>query len=122
MLKFSTQRTITTSGAALPRSPSGEPALVLRSIRGEEALSAIYTYVLDMVTPDSLDMLADDAANLDLRDMISNELTVSIQLEGISRSSGAERRHQHSGEAKYHADGQPDRDHREGGSGDQRRR
>lgn len=88
MLKFSTQRTITASGAALPRSPSGEPALVLRSMRGEEALSEIYTYLLDMVTPDSLDMLADDAANLDLRDMIGNELTVSIQLEGISRSSG----------------------------------
>jgi type VI secretion system secreted protein VgrG len=88
MLKFSTQRTITASGAALPRSPSGEPALVLRSMRGEEALSEIYTYLLDMVTPDSLDMLADDAANLDLRDMIGNELTASIQLEGISRSSG----------------------------------
>ncbi|CAD6508335.1 hypothetical protein LMG28727_00141 [Paraburkholderia kirstenboschensis] len=88
MLKFSTQRTITASGAALPRSPSGGPALVLRSIRGEEALSEIYTYLLDMVTPDDLDMLADDAANLDLRDMIGNELTVSIQLEGISRSSG----------------------------------
>ena len=55
MLKFSTQRTITASGAALPRSPSGEPALVLRSMRGEEALSEIYTYLLDMVTPDSLD-------------------------------------------------------------------
>ncbi|WP_027801639.1 type VI secretion system Vgr family protein [Paraburkholderia dilworthii] len=88
MLKFSTKRTVTAAGSALPGSPSGQPALVLRSIRGGEALSEISTYLLDMVTPDDLDMFTDDAANLDLRDMIGNELTVSIELEGISRSSG----------------------------------
>ncbi|REE23497.1 type VI secretion system secreted protein VgrG [Paraburkholderia sp. BL27I4N3] len=88
MLDFSTRRTITVSGAALPESPSGEPALVLRSIRGEEALSEIYTYTLDMVTPQDLDMFGDDAANLDLRAMIGRPLTVAIQLEGMSGVSG----------------------------------
>ncbi|TDY22476.1 Rhs element Vgr protein [Paraburkholderia sp. BL6665CI2N2] len=88
MLDFSTRRTITVSGAALPESPSGEPALVLRSIRGEEALSEIYTYTLDMVTPQDLDMFGDDAANLDLRAMIGRPLTVAIQLEGMSGVAG----------------------------------
>ena len=74
MLKFSTKRTLTASGSALPQSPSGELALVLRSIRGEEALSEIYTYLLDMVTPDDLHMFAADAENLDLRDMRSRDL------------------------------------------------
>ena len=83
MLNFSTLRTITASGAALPESPSGQPALLLRSIRGEEALSEIYGYTLDMVTPDGLDMLAAESANLDLRAMLGKELTVTIQLEGM---------------------------------------
>ncbi|WMY07419.1 type VI secretion system Vgr family protein [Paraburkholderia phenoliruptrix] len=91
MLKFPTQRTVTAGGAALPSTPSGEPALVLRAIRGEEAMSEIYTYTLEMVTPQGLDMFTEDAANLDLRDMVGNELTVSIQLEGMSRASGPSR-------------------------------
>src|ERR1700742_4821350 len=83
MLNFVTPRTLTVSGAALPTLPDGEPALQLRAIAGEEALSTIYEYELSLVTP--VDPLLPDstAANFDLKAMIGKELTVTIQLDGM---------------------------------------
>ncbi|MEA3087235.1 MAG: type secretion system secreted protein VgrG [Paraburkholderia sp.] len=76
-------RTLSVSGAALPASPLGGSALELRSIDGDEALSEIYTYTLNLITP--AEPLFPDrvAANLDLKAMIGKELTVSIQLDGM---------------------------------------
>ncbi len=83
MLTFSTTRTVTASGTALPVAATGEPALQLSRIDGEEVLSEMYSYVLEFLTPLNLPMLAGEAANLDLKRMIGKELTVTIQLDGI---------------------------------------
>jgi hypothetical protein len=83
MLDFSTRRTVTVSGPALPVSPIGEPALQLSAIGGRESLSEIYTYTLDCLTPLSLPMPEQWAANLDLKAMIGKELTVTVQLDGM---------------------------------------
>ncbi|WP_244197922.1 type VI secretion system Vgr family protein [Caballeronia ptereochthonis] len=71
------------SGAALPTAPTGEPALILRSIRGNETLSEIYSYAIDCYTPLESVVPQKVAANLDLKSMIGKELTVSIELEGM---------------------------------------
>ncbi|CAG9255731.1 type VI secretion system Vgr family protein [Paraburkholderia caribensis] len=81
MLTFVKSRIITMSGPALPVSPLGEPALETTGVAGEEALSAIYAYTLSCRTP--LEMPESEAANLDLKQMIGKELTVTIQLEGM---------------------------------------
>ncbi|SDC34982.1 type VI secretion system tip protein TssI/VgrG [Paraburkholderia lycopersici] len=74
-------RTFTVSGPALPTLADGEPALLLRRIRGEETLSTIYAYDLELVT--ALDLPDSMAANFDLKQMVGKELTVAIQLEGM---------------------------------------
>lgn len=83
MLDFSTSRTITVSGPAIPDSITGEPALQLSAINGRENLSEIYTYTLDCLTPLNSSMPDQAAANLDLKAMIRNELTVTVQLDGM---------------------------------------
>ncbi|TDY24084.1 type VI secretion system secreted protein VgrG [Paraburkholderia sp. BL6665CI2N2] len=83
MSNFMTPRTFTVSGAALPKLDDGEPALLIRSIRGEEALSKIYEYELGLVTPLSPLLPDSAAANLDLKAMVGKELTVTVQLDGM---------------------------------------
>ncbi|MBT2793216.1 type VI secretion system Vgr family protein [Paraburkholderia strydomiana] len=83
MLNFMTPRTFTVSGAALPSLDDGAPALHLRSIRGDEALSKIYEYELGLVTPRSPLLPDSIAANLDLKAMVGKELTVTVQLDGM---------------------------------------
>ena len=83
MLTFSTDRTITASGPALPLLPTGDPMLVLSSVSGSEELSEIYAYTAEFLTPPDLPMTEEAAANLDLKDMIGQTLTVSIQLDGM---------------------------------------
>ena len=77
------KRTITVKGAALPTAPTGESALLLRSIKGRETLSKVYAYTIDCGTPIDSVLSQQAAANLDLKSMIGKELTVSIQLEGM---------------------------------------
>jgi type VI secretion system secreted protein VgrG len=81
MLNFRTMRTLTLSGPALPLQSTGEPALLLESIRGEEALSEIYAYELFALTPLDSTMSMEKSANLDLLVMLGKELTVTIQLD-----------------------------------------
>ncbi|MDR5781886.1 type VI secretion system tip protein TssI/VgrG [Caballeronia sp. LZ065] len=81
------KRTITLSGAALPVAATGEPALRLRSINGEEALSRLYAYTIECATPLNSVMPDLAAANLDRNAMIGKELTVSIELEGMGLGS-----------------------------------
>ncbi|MFM0138788.1 type VI secretion system Vgr family protein [Caballeronia grimmiae] len=83
MIKFDTPRTLTVSGPALPTLPTGEDALHLVSIEGNEHLSKIYTYTLDLLTPANLPMLSAEAANFDLNEMVGQELTVTVQLDGM---------------------------------------
>ncbi|QCP54370.1 type VI secretion system tip protein VgrG [Trinickia violacea] len=81
MLDFAKPRTLTMSGPALPDGPDGEPMLELKGIIGEEALSEMYAYTLDCLTAPGLP--PDVASNIDLKSMIGQELTVTIQLEGM---------------------------------------
>ncbi|MDR5837784.1 type VI secretion system tip protein TssI/VgrG [Caballeronia sp. LZ034LL] len=81
------KRTITLSGAALPVAGTGEPALRLRSIEGEEVLSRLYAYTIKCATPLDSVMPGQAAANLDRNAMIGKELTVSIELEGMGLGS-----------------------------------
>jgi type VI secretion system secreted protein VgrG len=83
MPNFKTIRTLTLSGSALPRLSTGEPALLLESIEGEEELSKIYAYELFALTPLDSMMPMKNAANLDLLAMIGKELTVTIRLDGM---------------------------------------
>ncbi|KWK73219.1 type IV secretion protein Rhs [Burkholderia ubonensis] len=76
-------RTVMVGGPALPTTPVGEPALQLSAIHGNEALSEIYAYTLDCLTPPDLTMPEEQAANLDLKAMIGKALTVTVQLDGM---------------------------------------
>lgn len=76
-------RTVSIRGAAISTGPDGQPALLLRAIRGGEVLSTIYEYTLDCCTPLNSVMPQEAAANLDLKSMIGKELTVVIELEGM---------------------------------------
>jgi type VI secretion system secreted protein VgrG len=83
MLTFSTSRTVTASGPALPTLPTGDPVLQLSAIDGGEHLSKIYGYTLDFLTPPDLPLLDSETANLDVKAMLGKELTVTIQLDGM---------------------------------------
>ena len=83
MLSFTSNRTISVRGVALPKSSQDEPLLELRAIHGQEALSEVYTYTLDLATPSEPFVGETQAANLDLKSMIGKELTVVVQLDGM---------------------------------------
>ena len=82
MLNILKNRIITVEGGAIPQLADGSTALKLRRIIGEETLSEPYKYQLDLAT--ALDMPESEAANLDLQAMTGRELTVTIQLDGVS--------------------------------------
>jgi len=83
MQKFSRPRTLSINGAAVPLSPNGEPVLQLAAIEGEEELSKIYTYDLEVKTSLDAGLSDEEAANLNTLNMIGKELTVTIQLDGM---------------------------------------
>ncbi|WP_312239695.1 type VI secretion system Vgr family protein [Pantoea sp.] len=70
-------RIIAVTGDAIPLLADGSEALTLRRIVGKETLSEPFKYQLDLTT--SLDMPADEAANLNLEKMTGREVTVTIQ-------------------------------------------
>ncbi|ATE61631.1 type VI secretion system Vgr family protein [Thauera sinica] len=78
---FDAPRTLTAQSAALPQH-LGQPALVPVRLSGEEGLSSLFTYLLELKTPDALAFAPSLAANFDLAGMVGREITVSIQLEG----------------------------------------
>jgi len=99
MVNFATPRTITLSGDAVPMmtltqsvpGPTGPqtlsasaPMLLVRSLRGEERLSEIYTYELDTITNSEPTLSAQEAASLDLKKMVGNAICISTQIEGQS--------------------------------------
>ena len=57
--------------------------LALRELRGEEKLSHIYSYELDLVTSLEPYVSFEQAANIDLKKMIGLPLTITIGLEGM---------------------------------------
>jgi len=80
-LGSSNSNAMTVSGPAIPRTSQGEPLLELRSLHGEERLCEIYAYTLELVTPSRSSASPDAAANIDLKQMIGNALTITLPLD-----------------------------------------
>ncbi|MEG0279426.1 MAG: type VI secretion system tip protein TssI/VgrG [Morganella sp. (in: enterobacteria)] len=79
---FESNRITTISGPAVPSFPDGNSKLKIVKIYGEEELSKIYSYHIELITAKVLS--PEDAANINLLTSVGRELTVSIQLEGIN--------------------------------------
>ncbi|EHK67720.1 type VI secretion system Vgr family protein, partial [Achromobacter arsenitoxydans SY8] len=78
-------RTVQIRGAGLP-STLGRPMLRFRSLEGRERMGQLFTYEVLLRTPNSTQMPLSVSANVDLKDMIGKELTVTIQLsDGTGR-------------------------------------
>lgn len=75
-------RNITVSFNGIPKI-QGIPALNCVRISGGEALGELFTYVLELKTPDTDNFAAGPAANLDLRGVLGQECSVSIDLDGV---------------------------------------
>ncbi|MCO1357311.1 phage late control D family protein [Burkholderia multivorans] len=83
MVNFTTNRTFSVSGPALPDLEGIGAMLHLSAMRGTEQLSTPYTYELWLTTPADPRLPAEMLANLDLKAMLGKELTVTIQLDGM---------------------------------------
>ncbi|WP_153102332.1 type VI secretion system Vgr family protein [Paraburkholderia hayleyella] len=81
MALFDVPRTLSLSGAALP-TYGAQPVFTLVKISGGETLGELFTYTLELKTPDALAFSPSIAANINLDRLIGTEVTVSIQLEG----------------------------------------
>jgi len=79
-LPFSS-RTVTLSGDSLPQI-LGQVTLTVARVQGTEDLNSLFTYTVDLKTPDELHRLSGPAANLDLAAMQGKELTLEIELDG----------------------------------------
>lgn len=71
-------RTVTVSGAAVP-----EGMLTFASMCGQETLSELFSYTIQLKTPDKLNIgYFAPSSNLPLKPMVGKDLTVAIELEG----------------------------------------
>lgn len=75
-------RTVTVKGNGLPEL-MGQPALVLSKLSGTERLCELFEYELELKTPDDRQALFGPAADLDTKALRGQELTVTIQLDGM---------------------------------------
>jgi type VI secretion system secreted protein VgrG len=60
----------------------GEPALEFKSLQGQERLSTLYAYHLELQTPDSPHISEQASANVDYKSLVGKELSVAIELDG----------------------------------------
>ncbi|EAA7545862.1 type VI secretion system tip protein VgrG, partial [Salmonella enterica] len=69
---------VTVSGSAVP-----PQMLLFASLNGSETLGALFTYVVQLKTPDTLNLgYVSPAANLPLKPMVGKDLCVNIELDG----------------------------------------
>ncbi|EIJ1116081.1 phage late control D family protein, partial [Salmonella enterica subsp. enterica serovar Miami] len=69
---------VTVSGSAVP-----PQILLFASLNGSETLGALFTYVVQLKTPDTLNLgYVSPAANLPLKPMVGKDLCVNIELDG----------------------------------------
>nr|HAF4311049.1 type VI secretion system tip protein VgrG [Salmonella enterica] len=69
---------VTVSGSAVP-----PQMLLFASLNGSEALGTLFTYVVQLKTPDTLNLgYVSPAANLPLKPMVGKDLCVNIELDG----------------------------------------
>lgn len=79
-------RTLAVCGAALPTyGLDRQPILTPIRLQGTETLGELFTYTLELKTPDAYAFSPSEAANVDLDKLIGTEITVSIELEGHGR-------------------------------------
>ncbi|WP_211460496.1 type VI secretion system tip protein VgrG [Collimonas silvisoli] len=78
---FNTHRTLSVTSSVIPEL-MGQPALTPVSLVGTEGINTLFDYKLTLKTPDTLNHLADKAANFNLDDFIGRQLTATIALEG----------------------------------------
>ncbi|EJW0520020.1 type VI secretion system tip protein VgrG, partial [Salmonella enterica subsp. enterica] len=69
---------VTVSGSAVP-----PQMLLFASLNGSETLGTLFTYVVQLKTPDTLNLgYVSPAANLPLKPMVGKDLCVNIELDG----------------------------------------
>ncbi|HAF6164117.1 TPA: type VI secretion system tip protein VgrG [Salmonella enterica] len=69
---------VTVSGSAVP-----PQMLLFSSLNGSEALGSLFTYIVQLKTPDTLNLgYVSPAANLPLKAMVGKDLCVNIELDG----------------------------------------
>ncbi|EED4793149.1 type VI secretion system tip protein VgrG, partial [Salmonella enterica subsp. enterica serovar Virchow] len=69
---------VTVSGSAVP-----PQMLLFASLNGSETLGVLFTYVVQLKTPDTLNLgYVSPAANLPLKPMVGKDLCVNIELDG----------------------------------------
>ncbi|WP_439687626.1 type VI secretion system Vgr family protein [Cupriavidus oxalaticus] len=78
---FLASRTVTLRGERLPQI-LGQVALTVSRVQGTEGLNSLFTYTVEVKTPDELHRRPGPAANLDLAAMQGKELTLEIELDG----------------------------------------
>ena len=78
---LTTARTLTAISKAIP-TILNQPSLIAVAIKGKEALNTLFSYEVMLKTPDSLARIGAQAANIDLAELIGQEMTVEIALEG----------------------------------------
>ncbi|MFJ4290149.1 type VI secretion system Vgr family protein [Cupriavidus sp. NPDC089707] len=74
-------RTVTLRGDDLPEI-LGQAALTVARVQGTEGLNDLFSYTIDLKTPDERWGLVGPAANLDLPALQGKELTLEIELDG----------------------------------------
>ena len=71
-------RTVTVSGAAVPKG-----MLTFASMSGQETLSELFSYTIQLKTPDKLNIgYFAPSSNLPLKPMVGKDLSVEIELDG----------------------------------------
>ncbi|MQR02102.1 type VI secretion system Vgr family protein [Glaciimonas soli] len=78
---LSAARTLTAISKAIP-TILNQPGLIAVAIKGKEALNTLFSYEVMLKTPDSLAQMGAQAADIDLQELIGQEMTVEIELEG----------------------------------------
>jgi type VI secretion system secreted protein VgrG len=81
MSAFLEHRTLTVSSTVIPEI-LGQPALMPVKLEGTEALNGLFSYALELRTPDQLNLNVARAANFDLHTFIGKELSVGMELAG----------------------------------------
>lgn len=81
-------RIVSVHCAAIP-SLGDAPALTFVRMQGVESLSHLFSYTVQLKTPDSAGMRVGPAANLDLKSLIGQECSLDIVLEGKGMGAAA---------------------------------
>ncbi|SPC21679.1 type VI secretion system Vgr family protein [Cupriavidus oxalaticus] len=80
-LPLGSSRTVLLRGDFLPQI-LGHTAMTVARVEGNEGLNRLFTYAVDIKTPDERHTVYGPAANLELAAMQGNELTLEIELDG----------------------------------------